>query len=95
MLAQRIFSDSYPVSLQVAAVGIVLGIVYWAVKAYQETRPLPGFPVITLDGKDAKETWMLHGNRAITEGIRRVWNPANNSCLQTDSNYSSMDLFRS
>lgn len=72
MLVQQVFSDSYPVSLQVAVVGAVLAAVYYAVKSYRESRPLPGFPVITLDGRDAKETWMLQGNRAITEGIRRV-----------------------
>lgn len=72
MVAQKLLLDGYPISLQVALVGLLLAAVYYGINSYLENRPLRGFPVITLDGKDAKLTWMMSGNKAITEGIRRV-----------------------
>lgn len=100
MLLSQLLSDDYPAWLQVAGVGASLGLVAYTIKEYRKDRPLKGFPVITLDGKSAKETWLLQGNRAITEGLRQV------CCLlvgdihtrcSTDSRHphSSRDLFKS
>ena len=72
MLLSQLLSEDYPAWLQIAGVGAGLGLVAYTVKEFRKDRPVKGFPVITLDGLSAKDTWMLQGNRAITEGLRRV-----------------------
>lgn len=76
MFAERLLLDGYPASLQVIAVALVAWVFFYLIKIYRKDRPFPGFSVIALDGKSPKETWLLNGNKAITEGLRRVrWDP--------------------
>lgn len=72
MLVQELLLDGIPVSLQIVAIGLVVSLVVYSVKLYRKDGPVPGIPLITLDGQSPKDTWMLSGNRAITEGLRRV-----------------------
>ncbi len=72
MLAQTVLFDGIPASLQIVAASLFIVLVVYSIKLYRRDGPLPGFPLITLDGQSPKDTWMLSGNRAITEGLRRV-----------------------
>jgi hypothetical protein len=65
----RLVPEGFPVSLQVVAGTLILGIVYSLIT---KDRPFAGFPIITLDGKSAKQTWLFNGKRAIAEGVKKV-----------------------
>jgi hypothetical protein len=60
-----------PVSLQVVAVAAIVWITSYAISSLNTNRPFPGFPVIALDGRSAMDTWLWHGKKAITEGLKR------------------------
>lgn len=80
MLVQEMLLDGIPVSLQLVAIGLVVSLIVYSVKLYRKDGPVPGIPLITLDGQSPKDTWMLSGNRAITEGLRRVCNTRPTGC---------------
>ncbi|KAI0885396.1 cytochrome P450 [Annulohypoxylon maeteangense] len=69
---QRVLPTGLPVSIQVIAATIVLGIVYSLVTA---ERPFTGFPVVSFDGKSPAESWMFHGKETLEEGLRRFSGP--------------------
>lgn len=66
---QRLVPQGLPISLQVVAATLLLGLIYSLVT---KDRPFAGFPIIALDGKSPKETYFHNGRRAIQEGVRRV-----------------------
>ena len=59
----------FPVSLQVVAATLVLGIIYSIVT---KDRPYTGFPIITVDGLSPKSSWLYHGRRVLAEGVQQV-----------------------
>ncbi|KAK7751955.1 hypothetical protein SLS62_006098 [Diatrype stigma] len=69
---QRLLPQGLPVSLQVIAVTLILGLVYSVIT---KDRPFAGFPIISLDGESPRKTWMLHGQKALAEGMRRFSGP--------------------
>lgn len=66
---QRLLPQGLPISLQVVAATLVLGFVY---SLLTKDRPFAGFPVIALDGKSPRKTWLFNGRKALAEGLRRV-----------------------
>lgn len=66
---QRLLPQGFPVSLQVIAATLVLGLIYSLIT---KDRPFAGFPIISLDGESPRKTWMFHGEKALAEGVRRV-----------------------
>lgn len=60
---------TWPVSVQVTVLTVVLVVtVYWLSRRHTFSE----FPIITLDGKSAKETWLYNGRKAILEGVKLV-----------------------
>ena len=66
---QRVLPTGLPVSIQVVAATLVLGIIYSIVTA---DRPFTGFPVVSLDGKSPVKSWMWQGKETLEEGMRKV-----------------------
>lgn len=66
---QRLLPQGLPVSLQVVAATLLLGFIYSIIT---KERPFSAFPVIALDGKSARKTWLFNGRKAMIEGVRRV-----------------------
>ncbi|KAI1656624.1 cytochrome P450 [Daldinia decipiens] len=69
---QRLLPQGLPVSLQVVIATLVLGFIYSLVTA---DRPFAGFPVITVDGQSPTKSWLWHGRKAVTEGVKRFSGP--------------------
>ena len=59
----------FPISLQVIAGTLLVGIIYSFVS---KDRPLAGFPIITVDGLSPKSSWLYHGRRVLAEGVQQV-----------------------
>lgn len=61
--------SDWPVSVQVAIITVILVVSkYWFGKRFTFSE----FPIIALDGKSAKETWLHNGRKAISEGVKLV-----------------------
>ncbi|KAI1205060.1 cytochrome P450 [Annulohypoxylon truncatum] len=69
---QHVLPAGLPVSVQVIAATLVLGIIYSLVTA---DRPFTGFPIISIDGKSPMKSWIEHGKETLEEGLRRVAGP--------------------
>ncbi|RYP66018.1 hypothetical protein DL771_007999 [Monosporascus sp. 5C6A] len=68
----RLFPAGIPVSLQVIAATVVLGFLYSLIT---KERPFSGFPVISIDGKSPRKTWLFNGRKALAEGVQRFAGP--------------------
>lgn len=58
--------NAIPVSLQVIGLTLLFSAVYDYVK---RERPHKGFPVIKLEGKSAKKSWLYHGGETVKKGL--------------------------
>lgn len=65
----RIVPNGFPISLQVVAATLLLGFVYSIVT---KDRPLPGFPIASLDGMSPKKSYTHHGREVITKALAQV-----------------------
>ncbi|KAL7624096.1 hypothetical protein AAE478_005653 [Parahypoxylon ruwenzoriense] len=68
----RVLPEGLPVSLQVVIATLVLGVIYSLITA---DRPFAGFPVVALEGKSPKKSWLWHGRESIAEGLQRFSGP--------------------
>lgn len=60
---------NWPASVQVAVLTIILVLtIYW----FRRRRTFSDFPMIALDGKSAKDTWLYNGRQAVSEGVKLV-----------------------
>lgn len=60
---------NWHISMQVAVITFVLVVAkYW----FSKHHAFSEFPIIALDGKSAKETWLYNGRKAISEGVKLV-----------------------
>lgn len=65
----HVHPGTWPVSVQVAVLTVALVVtVYWLSRRHTFSE----FPIIALDGKSAKETWLYNGRKAISEGVKLV-----------------------
>ncbi|KAI0098329.1 cytochrome P450 [Hypoxylon sp. NC0597] len=69
---QRVVPEGLPVSLQVVAATLVLGIIYSIITA---DRPFAGFPVVSVNGLSPRKSWIWHGREALADGLRRFSGP--------------------
>ncbi|RYP60188.1 hypothetical protein DL770_010048 [Monosporascus sp. CRB-9-2] len=69
---QRLLPTGFPVSLQVIVATVVLGFFYSLIT---KDRPFSGFPVISIDGKSPKKTWLFNGSKALAEGVQSFAGP--------------------
>ncbi|KAI0479144.1 cytochrome P450 [Xylariaceae sp. FL0804] len=69
---QRLMPEGLPVSLLLVVATIIVGVVYGIVTA---ERPLPGFPLVSVDGQSPKNSWMWHGRKTIAEGLEKYSGP--------------------
>lgn len=61
--------SNWPVSVQVAIITVFLLVSKYC---FGKRDTLSEFPIIALDGKSAKETWLHNGIKAISEGGKLV-----------------------
>lgn len=61
--------EGIPVSVQAVLATIVLGTIYSVVT---KDRPFSGIPLISLDGKSAKKSWLWNGREVIKAGQEKV-----------------------
>ncbi|KAI0025227.1 cytochrome P450 [Xylariomycetidae sp. FL0641] len=69
---QSALPEGFPVSLQVIAGTLLLGIIYSFITS---DRPFTGFPIIAVEGQSPKKTWLWHGRQAIAEGLQKFSGP--------------------
>lgn len=61
--------ESNPVWVSVIAGIVLLGIVkHWLT----QERPYAAYPVIAVDGKSPKQSWMQNGPETLAKGLRQV-----------------------
>lgn len=66
---RHLHTGNWPLSVQVAVLTIVLVVtMYW----FRTRRTFSDFPIIALDGKSVKETWLYNGRKAVSEGVKLV-----------------------
>ncbi|KAI1506360.1 cytochrome P450 [Biscogniauxia marginata] len=68
----RVLPEGLPVSLQVVAATIVLGVIYSLITA---DRPFTGIPVLHVDGESDRKSWMFNGHETLKEGLKRFSGP--------------------
>lgn len=61
--------ESIPTSLQIIIPALLLAVLYATLTA---ERPYAGFPLITVDNKGAKTSWMWHGHKALAKGLEQM-----------------------
>lgn len=70
---------SWPVSVQVAVITVVLVVTKYC---FSKRNAFSEFPMVTLDGKSAKETWLYNGRKAISEGVKLVRFPHHRTLMK-------------
>lgn len=66
---RNVLPEGLPLSLVGIAATILIGIIY---SVMTQERPLAGFPLVSLDGKSPKKSWLFHGRDLVAEGIQKV-----------------------
>ncbi|KAK3937466.1 Dihydromonacolin L monooxygenase [Diplogelasinospora grovesii] len=69
---QHLVPKGLPASLQVVAATLILGLIY---SFLTRERSFGGFPIVSLEGKSPKKSWMFHGRETLAKGLQQWSGP--------------------
>lgn len=61
----------YHFMLTALVVAVIIYIPKELYKSWRQSRPLPGLPLITLDGLNAKDSWIKHAEKVLQQGFEQ------------------------